>query len=50
MGCLSAELLAEISPIKEQTIPLALEGKDVISPSANRIGKTAFRSSNVGED
>ena len=46
---LSAELLAEIdkagfveaSPIQEQTIPLALEGKDVIGQAQTGTGKTA---------
>ena len=44
---LSAELLAEIekagfveaSPIQEQTIPLALEGKDVIGQAQTGTGK-----------
>lgn len=46
---LSADLLAEIekagfveaSPIQEQTIPLALEGKDVIGQAQTGTGKTA---------
>ena len=46
---LSADLLAEIekagfveaSPIQEQTIPLALEGKDVIGQAHTGTGKTA---------
>ena len=46
---LSAELLAEVdkpgfveaSPIQEQTIPLALEGKDVIGQAQTGTGKTA---------
>ncbi|MBY5033928.1 DEAD/DEAH box helicase [Streptococcus gallolyticus] len=46
---LSAELMAEIenagftepSPIQEQTIPLALEGKDVIGQAQTGTGKTA---------
>ena len=46
---LSAELLVEIdkagfveaSPIQEQTIPLALEGKDVIGQAQTGTGKTA---------
>ena len=46
---LSAELLAEIekagfveaSPIQEKTIPLALEGKDVIGQAQTGTGKTA---------
>ena len=46
---LSAELLTEIdkagfveaSPIQEQTIPLALEGKDVIGQAQTGTGKTA---------
>ena len=46
---LSAALLAEIekagfveaSPIQEQTIPLALEGKDVIGQAQTGTGKTA---------
>ena len=46
---LSAELLAEVdkagfveaSPIQEQTIPLALEGKDVIGQAQPGTGKTA---------
>ena len=46
---MSAELLAEIekagfveaSPIQEQTIPLALEGKDVIGQAQTGTGKTA---------
>ena len=46
---LSADLLAEVekagfveaSPIQEQTIPLALEGKDVIGQAQTGTGKTA---------
>jgi len=46
---LSAELLAEVekagfveaSPIQEQTIPLAMEGKDVIGQAQTGTGKTA---------
>ena len=46
---LSAELLAEIekagfveaSPIQEQTIPLAMAGKDVIGQAQTGTGKTA---------
>ena len=46
---MSADLLAEIekagfveaSPIQEQTIPLALEGKDVIGQAQTGTGKTA---------
>jgi len=49
---LSAELLAEIekagfveaSPIQEQTIPLALEGKDVIGQAQTGTGKTLKKS------
>ncbi len=46
---LSPELLAEVekagfveaSPIQEQTIPLAMEGKDVIGQAQTGTGKTA---------
>ena len=47
---LSAELLAEIekagfveaSPIQEQTIPLALEGKDVIGQAQTGTGTVSY--------
>lgn len=46
---LAAEILSEVekagftepSPIQEQTIPLALEGKDVIGQAQTGTGKTA---------
>ena len=56
---LSADLLAEIekagfveaSPIQEQTIPLALEGKDVIGQAQTGTGKTAaFGLPTLGKD